>query len=168
MDIKMNISAETQSIMKKQRKRFEGIRQKVSEITTEIDKVDQYINENINTVENFIFPNLEALESTLDELSSSKIEVLANIDEVDAAIDEIEQRIDQISKDQNSKLKPEILQSLDQQSLSMEDCENELESMSERIHNLENEIKGTLIVSQLFRKRSPKENDAQQYRTTSS
>jgi phage shock protein A len=142
MDIKMKISAETHSIMKKQNKRFQSVRQKVNEIKNEIDKVDQYINENINTVENFIIPNLEALESTLDELTSSKTEVLSNIDEVEAAIDEMEQKIDQISGEQNDKLNPEIIQTLGQQVSSMEDCEKELESMSERIHNFENEIKG--------------------------
>lgn len=143
MGIKMRIKTQTESITSKAEKRLKAVRHRVIEVKDEMDKTDTYIRENINTVENFIIPNIEALECTLDELDSSRNEIYVNLEDVSQAIEEIEDRINDVYNEQNDRLTPEIIKTLDGQ-VSMEDCEKELENMSNKIRLLEDEIKGTV------------------------
>lgn len=54
MAIKMDIKQHAESIRSKAKKRYKIVKFKVTEVKAEIDKVETYIRENINTVENFI------------------------------------------------------------------------------------------------------------------
>jgi chromosome segregation ATPase len=136
MDIKMKIEVQTNSISEKAGKRYEIIKRKVVEIKNEIDKTDNYIRENINTVENFIVPNISALEETLGDLENSKLEIISNIEEVTQAIEELEAKIQEVISEQSDKLDPYMSE------VSMEECEQELELMSDKIKKFEDEIKG--------------------------
>ena len=140
MEIKMSIVAQAQSIMSKADKRFRSIRHKVLEIKQEIDRTENFIRENINTVENFIVPSIEALDGTLNELESSKQEIDVNLEEVSQAIQELEDKIEEVYTEQNDKLNPEIIATLNGQ-VSMEDCEKELENMHNKIKAFEDELK---------------------------
>lgn len=136
----MSIVAQTQSIMSKADKRFRSVKHKVLEVKQEIDKTENFIRENINTVENFIIPSIEALEGTLSELESSKQEIDMNLEEVSQAIQELEDKIQEVYSEQNDKLNPEIIATLNGQ-VSLEDCEKELENMHNKIKAFEEEIK---------------------------
>jgi len=144
MEIKIQIKAQVSSIFGKAGKRYEVIRKKLLEIKNEIDRTDTFICENINTVENFILPNIDALEGTIHELKSSKDEVSANIEEVTQAIEEFEEKIQDVFNQQNEKLNPQIIDAIEGE-VSMEECEHELELMNNKIKNLEDEIKGESI-----------------------
>lgn len=141
MEIKMKLSTQTQSILNKAEKRFKCIHSKVLEIKQEIDKTDKFIRENINTVENYIIPNIEGLDNALAELEGSRNEIYINLEEVDQAIEELEIKIEDVYSEQNHKLNPNIIQTLNGQ-ISMEECEKELEHMSDKIKSLEDEIRG--------------------------
>ena len=140
MEINMDVKKQTESILIKAPKRYKIIRLKVIEIKNEIDRTNRMIWENINTVENFIVPNIAALESTLQELETSRNEISDNLDEVVQAITDLNQQIEEIYIQQQENMNPEIVKILRGQ-VSKEDCEKELEEMSTKIKLLEEEIK---------------------------
>ena len=140
MEISMDVKKQTELIQMKAPKRYKVIRQKVTEIKNEIDKTNRMIIENINSVENFIEPNITALQSTLQELESSRCEINESLFEVSQTIDDLNQQIEEIYVQQQENMNPEISKILRGQ-VSKEDWEKELEEMSLKIKSLEEEIK---------------------------
>lgn len=108
MEISMDVKKQTELIQMKAPKRYKVIRQKVTEIKNEIDKTNRMIIENINSVENFIEPNITALQSTLQELESSRCEINESLFEVSQTIDDLNQQIEEIYVQQQENMNPEI------------------------------------------------------------
>lgn len=156
MEINMNVKKHAESILLKAPKRYKVISQKVREIQSEIAKTDVMIQENINTVENFILPNINGLESTLQELESTRGEIEQNLAEVNQAIDELSRSISEVYAKQSESCNPEIVKII-KGYVSKEDCEKELEDMSNKIKSLEDEIKCKRVEFIRFRSRAAEE-----------
>lgn len=83
---------------------------------------------------------MEALESTILELESSKSEILFSLEEVNDSIIDLESNIDRVYEEQNDKLNPEIIDTLNGH-YTKKEVENDLEIINNKIKQLEEEIK---------------------------
>lgn len=83
---------------------------------------------------------MNALESTLNELSTSKIEIEQSILEVAESICELEDSINHVYQEQSEKVSPDLM-NLVNQNCSKQEIENDMQIIQNKIHQLEEEIK---------------------------
>lgn len=67
------------------------------------------------TISKCIVPNMNALESTIHELEASRYEIQHSLEEVNDSISELELNINRVFEEQNDKLNPEIIETLNGQ-----------------------------------------------------